>query len=126
LLAFLVAGVLAGGAALAGDNAPRPPASVPAKKSAAAVKGKPTELPPSALGYDDGKSRAEATGDDKPGLKIPNKFRFGGNTLHLDAEHRDDLPPGIDANEHAVLNHGETADSPLPSYFGLRLTTPMR
>jgi hypothetical protein len=124
-LAFLVPALLASGVALAGDDVPRPPAAIPVKKSApAAVKGKASELPPSALGYEDANSQADAS-DDKPDLKIPNKFQFGPNTLHFDAEQRDNLPPGIDANEQAVLNHAAPNDSPLPSYFGLRLTTPM-
>jgi len=120
----LFALLLAGGTAAAGDDGPRPPAAIPVKKSlSASVKGKASELSPSALGYEDG--TADASADDASDLKIPNKLQFGNNTLHFDAEHKDNLPPGIDANEQAVLNHATPNDSPLPSYFGLRLTTPM-
>ena len=125
-LAFLVPALLAGGVALAGDDVPRPPAAIPVKKSLpAAVKGKANELAPSALGYDDGKSEADTSGDDTPDLKIPNAIQFGSNTLHFDADRKNDLPQGIDANEQAVINKAAPNDSPLPSYFGLRLTTPM-
>lgn len=122
--AFMFGGMLAGGSASANENALRPPASVPVTKSASAS-GNTTELPPSALGYDDGKSHAEAWEDDKSDVKIPNKWQLGPNTLHFDAENRNYYPPGIDANEDAVTNKAAPSDSPLPSYFGLRLTAPM-
>jgi hypothetical protein len=112
---------------LAGDDAARPPAAIPVKKLApAGAKGATSEVPPSALGYDDGKSVADTSGGDEPGLKFPNAIQFGGNTLHFDADRKNDLPPGIDPNEQAVINKAAPNDSPLPSYFGLRLTTPMR
>jgi len=124
LFAILAPALLAGGLALAGDDAPRPPAVILVKKLApAAAQGTTSEVPPAALGYDDGK--ADPSADDEPGLKIPNAIQFGDNTLQFDADRKRDLPPGIDANEQAVINKAAPSDSPLPSYFGLRFTTPM-
>ncbi len=118
--------LLSAGVCLAGDDTPRPPGSVPVKKSAPAVATpKTTELPPSALGIDT-KSRGYEPGDEKPDLKVPDQIKLGNNTLHFDAKKTDPVPPvGLEANGETVLNKAPAEPALKPSYFGLRLTTPM-
>ena len=122
----LAVALLSGGLALAGDEAPKPPASVPVKKSAPLAKvPKTTELSPSALGMET-KSRGYEPGDEKSDAKMPNQIQLGNNTLHFDADKKDPVPPvGLETNEQSVLNKAPTEPALKPSYFGLRLTTPM-
>jgi hypothetical protein len=118
--------LLSVGISLADDNTPRPPGAVPVKKSAPALAiPKTTELPPSALGIDT-KSRGYEPGDEKSDAKMPNQFQLGNNTLHIDADKKNPTPPvGLETNEQSVLNKAPTEPALKPSYFGLRLTTPM-
>lgn len=118
--------LLSAGVCLAGDDTPRPPGSVPVKKSAPAVAiSKTTELPPSALGIDT-KSRGYEPGDEKPDLKVPDQIKLGNNTLHFDAAKKDLVPPvGLEANGESVLNKAPAEPALKPNYLGLRLTTPM-
>ena len=126
MAAIAAAVLLSSGLVLAGDEAPRPPASVPVKKSAPLAKvPKTTELSPSALGIET-KSRGYEPGDEKSDAKVPNQIQLGNNTLHFDADKKDPVPPvGVEANEQSVLNKAPTEPALRPSYFGLRLTTPM-
>ncbi|HZQ14519.1 MAG TPA: hypothetical protein VFB31_17080 [Pseudolabrys sp.] len=134
-LSLLMSAVLAvaftGGAAVAGEDGLRPPAAVPAKpapakKSARRSVGlKTTELPPSALGIDQS-SHGYEPGDQTPDLKLPDQFRFGDNTLHIDADKKDPTPPvGFESNGQAVLNKAPSEPVLKPSYLGLRLTAPI-
>ena len=118
--------LLSAGVCLADDDTLRPPGSVPVKKSAPAVATpKTTELPPSALGIDT-KSRGYEPGDEKPDLKVPDQIKLGNNTLHFDAAKKAPVPPmGLEANGETVLNKAPAQPALKPSYFGLRLTTPM-
>jgi hypothetical protein len=122
--AFAVA--LANGTVLAADNSPRPPGSVPVKKSKLRTAiSTTTELSPSALGMDTG-SRGYEPGDQKPDMKMPDQFQLGNNTLHIDAEKKDPTPPvGLESNGQAVINKAPNEPALAPSYLGLRLTTPM-
>jgi hypothetical protein len=119
--------LLSAGVCLADDAAPKPSGTVPVKKSApAAVRvPKTTELPPSALGIDT-KSRGYEPGDEKSDLNMPNQIQLGNNTLHFDADKKNPVPPvGVETNEQSVLNKAPTEPALKPSYFGLRLTSPM-
>ena len=118
--------LLSAGVCLADDNTPRPPGAVPVKKSAPAVAiPKTTELPPSALGIDT-KSRGYEPGDEKSDAKMPNQIQLGNNTLHFDADKKDPVPPvGLEANGETVINKAPSEPALKPSYFGLRLTSPM-
>ena len=111
---------------MAGDDTPRPPGSVPLKQPAhRVVSPKTSELSPSALGIDT-KSRGYEPGDEKPDLKMPNQIQLGNNTLHLDADKKDPVPPvGLEANGESVLNKAPAEPALKPNYLGLRLTTPM-
>jgi hypothetical protein len=118
--------LLSVGICLADDNTPRPPGAVPVRKSAPTVAiPKTTELPASALGFDT-KSRGYEPGDEKSDAKMPNQLQLGNNTLHFDADKKDPAPPvGLESNEQSVLNKAPTEPALKPSYFGLRLTSPM-
>ena len=124
-----IAGVvllLSAGVCWADDPAPRPPGTVPVKKHAPAVAiPKSTELSPSALGIDT-KPRGYEPGDEKPDIKLPNQIQLGNNTLHFDADKKNPVPPvGLEANGETVINKAPSEPALAPSYFGLRLTTPM-
>ena len=100
LPAIVATGLLSAGMALATEST----ASAPLKKPAvtekpAAVKSdhKTRELPPDALGMDTYNSHGYEPGD-KP-EKRPDEFKFGNNTLHVDASKNDPTPPvGFEAN----------------------------
>jgi hypothetical protein len=99
----------------------------PKKPAPTLLDRKSRELSPAALGMDPGKSRGYEPGGDTSGLKRPGEFRFGDNTLHVDADKKDPTPPpGLEANGQAVLNKAPSEPLLQPSYFGLRLTTPLR
>ena len=119
--------LLSAGVCLADDNAPRPPGAVPVKKPAPAAVRIPrtTELSPSALGIET-KSRGYEPGEEKTDAKLPNQFQLGNNTLHIDADKKDPVPPvGLESNGQTVINKAPTEPALAPSYLGLRLTTPM-
>jgi hypothetical protein len=118
--------LLSAGICFAGDTTPRPPGTVPVKKSApAVVVPKTTELSPSALGIDT-KSRGYEPGDETSDTKLPNQFQLGDNTLHIDADKKAPAPPvGLEANGQTVLNKAPSEPVLEPSYLGLRLTKPM-
>jgi hypothetical protein len=121
--------VLSTGAVIAAESTgalSKKPA-VTAKKTAAVKSDrKSRELSPSALGMDTDKSHGYEPGD-KSDLKRPDEFKFGDNTLHLDANKNDPTPPvGLEQNGQTVLNKAPTEPVLQPSYFGLRLTTPIR
>jgi hypothetical protein len=121
--------VLSIGTAIAAESTGAlPNKPVVTSKKAAAVKRdrKSRELSPSALGMENDKSHGFEPGD-KADLKRPDEFKFGDNTLHLDANKNDPTPPvGLEQNGQAVLNKAPTEPALQPSYFGLRLTTPIR
>jgi len=119
--------LLSAGACWADDAAPKPPGTVPVRKSAPAAIRVPrtTELPPSALGIDT-KSRGYEPGDEKSDMKLPDQIQLGGNTLHFDANKKEPTPPvGLESNGQAVINKAPSEPALTPSYLGLRLTTPM-
>ncbi len=58
---------------------------------------------------------------------MPNQFELGNDTLHIDADKMDPAPPaGLESNGQAVLNKAPAERALVPSYLGLRLTTPLR
>ena len=86
---------------------------------------KSRELSPDALGMNTRNSHGYEPGD-KPDRR-PDEFKFGDNTLHIDANKNDPTPPvGLESNGQAVINKAPTQPALQPSYFGLRLTTPIR
>jgi len=112
--------------AWASDDVLRPPASIPLKKSTARASiPMTTQLPPSALGMEEDNSKPAEPDEDKADVKIPDHIKFGDNTLHFDTKRKDPIPHvGIEANDQPVINKATPDESPLPRYFGLRLTTP--
>ncbi len=116
LFAIVTAAVLSTGAVMAADSTGAAPKKSPRVQS--------RELSQSALGMEPDKP-ALNTGDE-PDTKRPDEFQFGGNTLHIDASRKKSLPQGVEDNEQAVINKAPTEPALQPSYFGLRLTTPIR
>ena len=118
----LAVAALSNGAALAGN------ASGAAANNSAPIRLDPkaSELSPSALGMADDKVKLDTSGDEKPGLKIPDHITFGDNVLHFDTSRKNPIPRvGVEANDQAILNKAPE-ESPLkPSYFGLRFTAPL-
>ncbi len=97
----------------------------PKKSAPVQLDRKSRELSPSALGMETSKSKFNMR-DEKSDMKRPDEIRFGENTLHFDANRKDSLPPGVDDNQHAVINKAPTESALKPNYFGFRLTTPIR
>ena len=127
--AIAAVAVLSTGAVIAAESTgsvPKKPA-VTGKKAAAAKQDRKThEMSPSALGIETDKSHGYEPGD-KPDTKRPDEFKFGDNTLHIDANKNDPTPPvGLEQNGQSVLNKAPNEPVLQPSYFGLRLTTPIR
>ncbi len=121
LAAIVATVVFSIGGVLASDST-----SIAPKKSAPVQHDrKSRELSPSALGMETSKSKFNIE-DDKPDMKRPDEIQFGENTLHFDANRKNSLPPGLEDNEHAVINKAPTEPALKPNYFGLRLTTPIR
>ncbi len=121
--AIVAAVVLSTGAVLAGSSTDG------ATKNSAPIRLDPkaSELPPSALGMEADESHGYEPGDDKSDTKRPGEFKFGDNTLHIDANKNDPVPPvGLESNGQAVINKAPTEPALQPSYFGFRLTTPIR
>ena len=128
--AVLVAALGAAGMASAAEDTTStvPPGSIPsAKKPPKAVeqtRPKSSELSADALGVNKSTHGYEP-GDEKP--KGPGEFKFGDGTLHIDADKKDPTPPpGFEPNGQSVLNKAPNEPALQPSYFGLRLTTPIR
>ena len=121
----IAAAALMRGAVLAADSPPTPPAAIPESSAPLPLNPKALELPASALGEND-QSKSAPWGDEKPDLKIPDEIQFGDNTLHFDATRTEQLPPGVETNEQAVINKGPTEPTLKPNYFGFRLTAPLR
>ena len=118
----------ASGIAFAAEDAlpPSPngiPRSKPVHRAAPPTK---SELSPSALGMEPDKSDRDSSSDQKDGLKNPGEFKFGDNTLHIDADRKKTTLPGVGDNEETVINKAPTDNGVKPNYFGLRFTTPIR
>jgi hypothetical protein len=118
---------LSTGGALAGEPTGSIAHKKPKKPASTQFDRKSHELSPAALGMEPDKSRGYEPGNGAAGLKRPGEFQFGDNTLHIDADKKDPAPPvGLEANGQAVINKAPSEPALQPSYFGLRLTTPIR
>jgi hypothetical protein len=122
LAVALAIAALASGAALADDST----GSVRKHAAPTRLDPKISELPPSALGMDEHKSKLDTSDADKSGLKIPDHINFGDNVLHFDTKRKNTIPRvGVEANDQPVINKAPE-ESPLkPDYFGLRFTAPL-
>jgi len=123
IAAMAAAVMLSTGAVLAGSSTDG------ATKNSAPIRLDPkaSELPPSALGMEDDKSKLNLPGDEKSDLNIPDEIKFGNNSLHFDTSRKNAIPPvGVEADDQAVINKAPTEPQLKPSYFGLRFTTPIR
>jgi hypothetical protein len=119
----LAVALLSTGMALAAEST----GAATKKSLPAQLDRKSRELSPSALGMETDKSHGYEPGDDKSDTKRPGEFKFGDNTLHIDANKNDPIPPvGLESNGQAVINKAPTEPVLQPSYFGFRLTTPIR
>lgn len=115
--------LLSVGVCLGDNDTPRSFASVASKHPLSS----PTtsELSPSALGIDS-RPRNYEPSDATQDLTVPSQIKLGNNTLHFDADKKHSAPPpGVEVNEHSVLNKAPAEPAFKPSYLGLRLTTPM-
>ena len=117
ILAIAAAAALSTGTVVAGESTGTVTKKPP--------RAQPSELSQSALGMEPDKPALSA-GDEKPDVKRPDEFQFGDNTLHIDASRKKSLPPGVEENEQTVINKAPTEPVLQPSYFGLRLTAPIR
>ncbi len=107
------------------------PAGSPPSKSAPAPKLDPEALriPDSVRDTDVNKFKADKTQKTPPQLGLPNKVDLGKYDLEFKAQHSNEVNPrtGFDSGEKSNLSNssvGRQSDTPLPNYFGLKLSTP--
>ncbi len=107
------------------------PADSPPSKSAPASKIDPEALkiPDSVRDADANKFKADKMQKMPPQPSLPSKVDLGKYDLEFKAQHSNEVNPrtGFDSGEKSNLSNssiGRQPDTPLPNYFGLKLSTP--
>jgi hypothetical protein len=98
-------------------------------KSVPKLDAEALKIPDSVRDADANKFKADKTQKALPQPGLPSKVDLGKYDLEFKAQHSDEVNPrtGFDSGEKSNLSNssiGRQSESPLPNYFGLKLSTP--